>query len=341
MFYQVKNHIILYALLAIIAAAHIFLLWHFGYSVSWSCAEGSICFLINYFAAYWMVNMMQHYTPTYARQIYILIWSIIPAISMGFILYFMMPYLFAGELNSIFSFHKSIVLRIFVDYLLFTGIGFYLNAYYIYQQQLKDKDSETSIKELAKDAELYKLRQQIQPHFLFNSLNSITALISLDPPKARKMIQQLSEFLRATLKKEEKELISLKDELYYIQVYLEIEKVRFGDRLFTVFNVSDEVMNAKVPNLILQPVLENAIKYGLYNNLGKVSIELNAYLDGDALIVMIQNPYDPQDYSHYKGTGFGLKSIQRRLQLVYGINTLLQIKKTNDIFTTILRIPQA
>ncbi len=89
------------------------------------------------------------------------------------------------------------------------------------------------LRQLAKDAELYKLRQQLQPHFLFNSLNSISALVTSRPEQARKMIQQLSDFLRGTLKKEENQWITLEEELQHLELYLDIEKVRFGHRLHT------------------------------------------------------------------------------------------------------------
>src|SRR5690606_35869240 len=118
--------------------------------------------------------------------------------------------------------------------------------------------------ELLRSAELAKLRQQLQPHFLFNSLNSISALAGSKPEEARKMVHQLSEFLRGTLHKDEQTLVPFSDELRHLQLYLDIEKVRFGNRLKTEIDTHETCLNLKLPSLILQPVVENAIKFGLY-----------------------------------------------------------------------------
>src|SRR5690606_11377571 len=101
------------------------------------------------------------------------------------------------------------------------------------------------MEKISREAELYKLRQQLHPHFLFNSLNSINALIHSQPEQARKMVQQLSEFLRGTLKREENQLISLEEELQYLKLYLDIEKVRFGHRLKAIFDTMPEALSGK------------------------------------------------------------------------------------------------
>src|SRR5690606_14447843 len=123
--------------------------------------------------------------------------------------------------------------------------------------------------ELAREAELSKLRQQLQPHFLFNSLNSISALAGTRPEEARKMIHQLSDFFRSTLKKESQKLIPFSEELEHLTLYLEIEKVRFGHRLRTDVTCSNEALMYRIPPLLLQPIVENAIKFGLYDTLGE------------------------------------------------------------------------
>ena len=110
------------------------------------------------------------------------------------------------------------------------------------------------------EMELKTLRQNIEPHFLFNSLNSISALTAVQPEKARHMINQLSEFLRGTLKKDEKQWNTLQEEMQYLELYLEIEKVRFGYRLQTDINCEEAALELKLPSLLLQPVVENAIK---------------------------------------------------------------------------------
>ena len=203
--------------------------------------------------------------------------------------------------------------------------------------EIKEREQETL--QLAKDAELFKLRQQLQPHFLFNSLNSISALAGSQPEKARHMIQQLSEFLRGTLRKDDQESISLQEEIDYLQLYLDIEKVRFGHRLDTIVTISEDAAKLKLPALILQPIVENAIKFGLYDTTEAVTISIHAIALPNALQIVVSNPFDSETSNHGKGTGFGLSSIQRRLYLIYGRNDLLKTSITENRFSCSIEIP--
>ncbi len=191
---------------------------------------------------------------------------------------------------------------------------------------------------LLKEAELFKLRQQLQPHFLYNSLNSINALINIAPDRAQEMIGKLSDFLRSSVKRESEETLPIADELLYIQSYLDIESVRFGDRLQVHFEkeyTDDSVM----PPFLLQPIIENAIKFGLYARTGAVSITIHIELDGPLLTITVTNPFDP-DTQPPRGTGFGLEGVKRRLYLLYARTDLLETSSDGSNFTTILKIPQ-
>ncbi len=210
--------------------------------------------------------------------------------------------------------------------------------WYTIHDQREIEQRKTEAEKLSKEAELYKLRQQLQPHFLFNSLNSINALISSQPQKARSMIQQLSDFLRGTLKKEEHQWTSLEDELQHLHLYLEIEKVRFGHRLST--EISNKADGMKLPAMLLQPVVENAIKFGLYDTTGDIIISIEAKKDGGHLMIQVKNPFDPETASPKKGTGFGLSSVQRRLYLLFARNDLLQTENKDQLFITTIKIPQ-
>jgi len=204
---------------------------------------------------------------------------------------------------------------------------------------LQDKfTQQTDAAILRRDAELFKLRQQLQPHFLYNSLNSISALTMIQPEKAQEMIGKLSEFLRSSVKRESEDLIRINDEIDYIQAYLAIESIRFGDRLNVKFEMQ-YTDDARIPPFLLQPILENAIKYGLYGRTGSVTITMKIELQESFLVITITNPYDPQTKPS-KGTGFGLESIQRRLYLLYARTDLLETEKDEETFTTILKIPQ-
>lgn len=209
------------------------------------------------------------------------------------------------------------------------------------QKEQKEMDArKLEAEKLAKEAELFKLRQQLQPHFLFNSLNSISALVGSQPEQARKMIYQLSDFLRGTLKKEEQQLVNLEEELQYLGLYLDIEKVRFGHRLSTLVECEENCKLMKLPPLLLQPVVENAIKFGLYDTTDDITIRISATGTNHFLEVAVENPFDPETSSPKKGTGFGLSSVQRRLYLLFARNDLLETKTENNIFITKVRIPQ-
>lgn len=181
----------------------------------------------------------------------------------------------------------------------------------------------------------------MQPHFLFNSLNSINALIGSRPQEARKMVQQLSDFLRGTIKKDETQWVNLKEELEYLQLYLDIEKVRFGNRLATAIDIEEITHNLKLPALLLQPIVENAIKFGLYDTIGETVIEISAAKEENHLLIKVKNPFDPETSSPKQGTGFGLNSVQRRLYLLFARNDLVTTEAKDNIFITIVRIPQA
>jgi two-component system LytT family sensor kinase len=193
---------------------------------------------------------------------------------------------------------------------------------------------------LLRDAELAKLRQQLQPHFLFNSLNSISALAGNKPETARKMVQQLSDFLRSTLKNDDQQPVPLSDELKQIELYLEIEKVRFGNRLHTALSINENANNFMLPPLILQPLIENAIKFGLYDTLDDITITLNAATANKHLVITITNPFDASTTNANMGTGFGLSAVKRRLFLLYGRNDLIETQTDNGIFKVTIHLPE-
>ena len=236
---------------------------------------------------------------------------------------------------------KSLPIRFAEALLLVATMGMISIVWYILEEQKDQEKRKTETEKLSKEAELYKIRQQMQPHFLFNSLNSISALVFSSPELARKMIQQLSEFLRSTLRKDEQQWVTLKDEMEYLELYLSIEKVRFGHRLSTVVERDAGSEELRLPTMLLQPIVENAIKFGLYDTTGDITINMLVSAEDNYLKISVQNPYDPETASSVRGTGFGLTSVQRRLQLLFGRNDLLAVSAIDSIFTTILKIPQA
>jgi len=207
------------------------------------------------------------------------------------------------------------------------------------ERQEEIQKREAQMLQLSKDAELAQLRQQLQPHFLFNSLNSINALVGSQPQKAREMVLQLSEFLRGTIRRDSQSWISLSEELNYLRMYLDIERVRFGHRLLVDFQLEEEAEAVKLPQLLIQPLVENAIKHGLYGLTGEVKIEVSGKREGNYFVLEVKNPFDPES-TPAEGTGFGLSSVGRRLFLLFGRTDLLESGADGTQFKVKLKIPQ-
>jgi sensor histidine kinase YesM len=200
------------------------------------------------------------------------------------------------------------------------------------------KAREAKLESLVKETELKMLRSQLNPHFLFNSLNSISSLTITDPEKAKNMVIKLSEFMRYALSKKDEQPVSLRSELENLRLYLDIEKVRFGDRLSTEENIDEKCLETKMPVMILQPLYENAIKHGVYESTESVRILTQAKTIGGHIEITISNNYNPAPSSR-RGTGTGLINVARRLELFYGKKASMKTTRENGIFTVSLYLP--
>jgi LytS/YehU family sensor histidine kinase len=250
------------------------------------------------------------------------------------------PLVMSNTTGYMVFFESSITLRLAFTMLLFTAVSMVFALLIALGEQQQADKRRSEVAELARQTELNNLQEKLQPHFLFNSLNSINALVVRQPEKARLMVQQLSDFLRGTLKRDEATWISLQQEMDYLQLYLDIEKVRFGHRLQTTILLQNNAGQASIPPFILLPLLENAIKFGLYDTLDDIEIKLQADVQENLLTIQIANPYDAETAIHQKGTGFGLRSVQRRLHLLFERTDLMQTRAEAGIFTTQVQIPQ-
>ena len=228
-----------------------------------------------------------------------------------------------------------------------TATGFYfaiiILLYYLlkYSEDLQEKViNEANLQQIIQQTALDALKSQLNPHFIFNSLNSISSLTISNPVKAQQMVIKLSDFLRSSLQNDEKKTHTLAEELEVIQLYLEIEKIRFGDRLDTKYDIDDNCRSTQVPNMILQPLFENAIKFGLYETLDRVVIETKVHLENEFLVISISNPFDPKTQPP-KGKGIGLKNTEQRIKILYGIDHSITRTKTNETFIVTLHIPQS
>jgi hypothetical protein len=170
---------------------------------------------------------------------------------------------------------------------------------------------------LTRDAELRALRAQVNPHFLYNSLNSISALTGSDAASARRMCLLLAEFLRTTLRVSTQQSITIAEELSLADRYLSIEQVRFETRLKVERSIDETALECQVPPLVLQPLLENAVGHGIAGLIDGGTIRLEIVRRGDRLSIIVENPRDPEAMPRKRG-GVGLENVRKRLALVFG-----------------------
>ncbi len=189
-----------------------------------------------------------------------------------------------------------------------------------------------------RDAELRALKSQINPHFLFNCLNSISALTSTDPVRARDMCVLLSDFLRKTLGLGERESISWREELELARTYLEVEQVRFGARLKVEMQVDDACADCQVPPLVLQPLIENAIKHGIATMVEGGTVRLLGRVENGHLAVRVENSFDPEAPSPRRH-GLGLRNVRSRLQTRFGDAAHLNLAAEHDRYSAEMVFP--
>jgi two-component system LytT family sensor kinase len=224
-----------------------------------------------------------------------------------------------------------------VFYYFITVLIYYLIVYY--QNFRESLLKEAELQTLMKEAELSLLRSQIKPHFLFNSLNSISSLTLTNPDRAHEMIIKLSDFIRYSLGENERNLVSLRAELDYIRLYLDIEKVRFGDKLQATFEMNETCLKCVLPNMILQPIYENAVKHGVYESISPVEITTRVSCSENELRISITNNFDPESIAK-KGKNIGLRNITNRLRLIYQRDDLIMIENKENLFQVMITIPQ-
>jgi len=185
-------------------------------------------------------------------------------------------------------------------------------------EEIKKVRLETIIKEL----ELKTIKSQINPHFIFNALNSIRALVDEDPQRARQAITELSNILRSSIQVDKVEITSLEKELDIVKDYLALEYIRFADRLKVVYEVEPKTLTNQIPPMMLQTLVENAIKHGLGKQPGDCTIKIIATLDNDKLVLIVQNTGLLQQTQK---DGFGLQSTKERLNILYRGQALFEI----------------
>jgi two-component system, LytTR family, sensor histidine kinase AlgZ len=220
--------------------------------------------------------------------------------------------------------------------LLIAILGLYTAAAFERSREAERRALE--LRALAREAEMSFLRRQLDPHFLFNSLNSVAALIGTDTVAARRMCGLLADFFRKSLKFSAQRSIPLRDELTLIETFLAIEEVRFGPRLRRRVEVSDEALVMTVPALLLQPLVENAVHHGIGHLVEGGEIRIAALVRGNLLDISVENTCDP-DRPASRGTGLGLGNVRGRVESTYGHRARMDVESEPGRFRVLLALP--
>jgi two-component system sensor histidine kinase AlgZ len=238
----------------------------------------------------------------------------------------------------------AVVIALQAPALFAVGVLLYLvgaSGHYLYLAVEESRLAESRALDLklqAREAELRALRAQIDPHFLFNSLNSISGLVSSDAAAARSMCVLLADFLRASLRLGGRETVPLEEEVRLATGYLAVERIRFGPRLAVEASIDDAALRCLVPPLILQPLVENAVTHGIAHLIDGGAVRLEARLDRGDLVVSLTNPVDP-DRPASRGEGLGLDNARRRLATIYGGAARLGVRREASRFEVEVTLP--
>lgn len=246
-------------------------------------------------------------------------------------------FIFKGE-NINGYIESSVAFKIpfcFFAYVVFV-ISIYLLKYY--NSYIEKKEIEKRLSESIQEAELTLLRNQMNPHFIFNSLNSISSLTIIDPDKAHDMVIKLSDFLRYTVGYGQMQKVPLRKELEMCEAYLDIEKIRFGDKINVEMQVAEDTLSIEVPSMLLQTLFENAIKHGIYNSLNPERIFFKASIEENRLELVMENTFD-KDGTQKVGTKTGLKNIKERLRLMYKNLAIFENQVIDNKFVVWINIP--
>jgi sensor histidine kinase YesM len=249
-----------------------------------------------------------------------------------------MTALFPDQVNYEEFWESTLTYRIATGVFLFSLI---VLTYYLTESliNLSDRNArEARLETIVKETELKMLRSQINPHFLFNSLNSISSLTITDPEKAREMVVKLSEFMRYALSRKDEQPVTLRSELDNLRLYLDIEKVRFGDKLIIEENIEPSCLDFMIPVMLLQPLYENAVKHGVYESTDTVKILTKAGQADGYMEITVSNNYNSTPAIR-QGTSTGLSNVARRMELYYGNRASMKTSKEEGVFTVTLYLP--
>lgn len=293
-----------------------------------------VAYAIFWLLGYFLWYPVKYYKPTKSVLSNLFFAHLMIASVCIFIWYGVVTMIFS--LTSVSMQITSVEIMSIVFYYSILVLIFYLTIYYVdLETKLKE---ESFLKDTLRTTELNLLKSQINPHFLFNSLNSISALTFLSPEKAQQMILSLSDYLRYSIAFPNVDRVALKVEIENIERFLSIEKIRFGERLSYEIQTDEESLKHLIPPMLLQPLVENAIKHGVYQSTELVLVQIKVISKTDHLEVMIVNDFD-ETLKTEKGTGLGLINCKERIRILYGSSQLIETKSDAGKFEVVVKIP--
>lgn len=232
----------------------------------------------------------------------------------------------------------TIVLVYYINWLLIYLVWLMLYAFYQYIQKQRSKViQDLKLKALGNEIELSNLRSQLNPHFMFNSMNSIRALVDENPQNAKLAITKLSSILRSALQFGKRNFIDFKEEIEFVKDYLFLEKIRFEERLNFNFQIDDQLMSLKFPPLMLQTIVENSIKHGISTLPEGGSISVEAFTKNKYCIITVKNT--GRINANLVESGIGLPNTAKRLKLLYGEEAAIQLQEQNNEVICEIKLP--
>jgi len=298
------------------------------------CINTVIAIALSTFIA-WAVTAFRRRSFT-LKAVFVLVLTLIVSSAYFFVTHFVFKQVGANERPLMLSSTLRMIVYWFAQFLCWSALLLAL----LYHHEVQEKERQLSIlREQAYGAQMRALRYQINPHFLFNTLNALAALIEeRELPNAERMVLSLSAFLRSTLALDPLQDIPLSDELDIQSRYLDIERERFSDRLTVLIDVPDELRRALVPSLILQPLVENAVKHGVGSIEQAVELRIRAEVSDGSLQVHVENDA-PEIAPDRAGTGVGLKNVAERLAARFGDAGRLSRERIGGTFRATLSLP--
>ena len=207
---------------------------------------------------------------------------------------------------------------------------------------LQLRDEKVAASRLREDwlkARLDSLAGQLNPHFLFNSLNTVSSFVRVNPDRAETILADLSQLLRTSLRERARQLVAVAEELEFIERYLAIERTRFEDRLRADIEADAETLNARMPSMLLQPLVENAIKHGVSRSRGPATLKVSVTRNGELLRLLVENTFRPVDSNAPDGENVGVSNVRERLEALYGARARFEAGPAGEIWRVVIELP--